>query len=150
VNFAAGAKVGTFSFASAVTTSPGDVVQVLAPASVDATFAGPLIALAGSTSASAGGVNTQTAAYNVGTIDRSGLVVMNSASATTGNLPMPTGSSGNFPNGWRTEFMNVGAGTVTIAVPSGVSLNGTLNGTKTVAQGAGCRVWTDGINWFAY
>lgn len=47
VNFAIGATSGTFTFTSAVTTAAGDRIRVLAPASPDATFAGPDIALLG-------------------------------------------------------------------------------------------------------
>lgn len=47
LNFAAGATSGTFTFTSAVTTSPGDVVQVVAPASPDATLANINLAVVG-------------------------------------------------------------------------------------------------------
>jgi hypothetical protein len=45
VNFAASATSGTFTFSSAVNNAAGDVWAVVAPASPDATFAGPAIAL---------------------------------------------------------------------------------------------------------
>lgn len=48
VNFAASATTGTFTFSSAVSLAAGDMVQVVAPATPDATFAGPTLALVAS------------------------------------------------------------------------------------------------------
>jgi hypothetical protein len=47
VNFAAGATVATFTFATAVTFSAGDILQVTAPGVADATFADVAISLEG-------------------------------------------------------------------------------------------------------
>ncbi|MGR3905828.1 hypothetical protein Q3A80_02195 [Burkholderia sp. SR8] len=148
VNFAAGSKTGTFTFSSAVTTNAGDRVQVVAPSTVDSTFAGPTIGLAGTTPVNAGTVAVQTAAYTFQPTDRNALNVMNSASATSSALPTATGTSGNYPNGWRTSFSNIGAGTATLTVPSGASLDGVTNGTLALTQNQGVTVWTDGTNWF--
>ncbi|MBR8344645.1 hypothetical protein [Burkholderia ambifaria] len=148
VNFAAGSKTGTFTFSSAVTTAAGDRVQVLAPSTVDATFAGPTIGLAGTTPVSAGAVTVQTAAYTFVPGDRNALNVMNSASSTSSALPTPTGTSGNYPNGWRTSFSSIGAGTATLTVPTGVALDGVTNGTLALKQFQGVGIWTDGTNWF--
>jgi Putative phage tail protein len=40
INFAAGVKTGTFTFASAVTLNPGDIVDFIFQSSADSTFAG--------------------------------------------------------------------------------------------------------------
>lgn len=47
VSFAASASVGTFSFTSAVTTTAGDIIDIIGPATVDATGAGVSITLVG-------------------------------------------------------------------------------------------------------
>lgn len=47
VNFAAGATVGTFTFSSPVTTSAGDILQVIAPSTADASLANVSVALVG-------------------------------------------------------------------------------------------------------
>lgn len=41
INYSAGAVAGSFTFTSEVTFNPGDVLTVIAPATADATFAGP-------------------------------------------------------------------------------------------------------------
>ena len=48
INFAASATTGTFTFSSAVTTSAGDVIAVVAPGTPDATLADVSVALVGS------------------------------------------------------------------------------------------------------
>ena len=48
INFAAGAATGTFTFSSAVTTAAGDVLQIQAPATPDATLADVSVTLVGS------------------------------------------------------------------------------------------------------
>ncbi|KVG33877.1 hypothetical protein [Burkholderia diffusa] len=149
VNFAAGATTGTFTFSSAVTTAAGDVVQVVAPSVADATFAGPQIGLAGTIPVNAGAVAVQTSAYTFQPTDRNALNVMNNAGATSSALPTPTGTSGNYPNGWRTKFSNIGAGTATLTVPSGLSLDGVTNGTIVLSQYQSVGLWTDGTNWFS-
>jgi len=150
VNYAAGAYVGTFSFASAQTTQAGDIIAIVAPASQDPTFGGPSFGLAASVPVTAGTVNQVTGPYTPVTTNRDGLIVFNSATATTNILPAPTGTGGAFPSGWRSEVMNLGTGVVTLEAPAGVSLNGTVAGTHNVANGAGCRIWTDGTNWFVW
>lgn len=47
VNYAIGATSATFTFSAGVVTAAGDMIQILAPATPDATFAGPTIALVG-------------------------------------------------------------------------------------------------------
>jgi hypothetical protein len=47
VNFAAGATSATFTFSSAVTTNAGDLIQVVAPSTADASFANISLALVG-------------------------------------------------------------------------------------------------------
>ncbi|WP_233343627.1 hypothetical protein [Burkholderia cepacia] len=149
INFAAGSTTGTFTFSSAVTTTAGDTIQVTAPSSVDATFAGPRFGLAGTTPVNAGGMAIQTSSYTFQPTDRNSLNAMNSATATSSALPTPTGSSGNYPGGWRTTFSNIGAGTATLTVPSGLSLDGVINGTLALAQYQSATLWTDGANWFS-
>lgn len=148
-NFAAGYTTGTFTFASDVSTLPGDVIEILAPASVDPTLEGPAFGLSATITVAAGYVMLKQAAYTPMTVDRSALLVMNTAEAVVNMLPAGTGYTGSFPNGWRTSFLNIGAGTVTLVVPSGASLNGSVNGTIALTTGQGAQVWTDGSNWFA-
>lgn len=148
VNYAASATAGTFTFSAAVTTTPGDIIEVVAPSSADATFAGPCVALAGTTPVAAGVVNVQTGSYTLATSDRGNSVVMNDASANVLTLDTPTGTTGNFPDGWYCEFSNIGAGASTVTPPSGVSLDGVVNGTVVVNQFSGLRLTTDGSNWF--
>jgi hypothetical protein len=148
VTFLAGTTIGAFAFDSDVTTLPGDVIAILAPATVDASFAGPAFGLAGSVSVAVGYVATKLAAYTPAAQDRDGLIVMNAGSAVVNALPAATGSTGVFPNGWRTSFLNVGANAVTLAAPSGAYLNGKQNGTFVLASGQGAQVRTDGVNWF--
>ena len=47
INFAASATTGTFTFSSAVTTSAGDVIAIVAPATPDATLADVSVAMVG-------------------------------------------------------------------------------------------------------
>lgn len=149
VNFAKGYTTGTFTFAADVTTTAGDIVEIRAPATVDLTFATPTFGLAASVSVADGYVSTQVAAYTPVATDLKGLVVMNAPSAVVNPLPSATGATGNFPNGWRTKFLNVSANNVTFAPPSGKSLNGKLNGTKVIGNLQSAEVWTDGSDWFA-
>ena len=93
-------------------------------------------------------VTTYTAAHTVVTNDINNVIVMNSATAVAQALPTPTGTTGNFPNGWNTNFINIGAGIETLSVPSGVYLDGVLNGTLALSQFNGVRAYTDGTNWF--
>ncbi|MEX3923090.1 hypothetical protein AB4Y36_03575 [Paraburkholderia sp. BR10936] len=149
VNFAAGYTTGTFTFASDVTTLPGDVIEVLAPPSIDATFAGPSLGLSCNVSVAAGYVVEKQAAYTPMTLDRNGLIVMNAGDGTVNTLPAGTGTGGGFPNGWRTGFLNISPSVLTLAVQSGASLNGVLNGTIALVHGQSAELWTDGANWFA-
>lgn len=90
----------------------------------------------------------QTAAYTFVTGDRGACLVMNDASAVSQPLPTPTGTSGSFPAGWWGSTQNIGAGTMTLTVPTGESLDGVTNGTLALAQNAGVKFFTDGSNWF--
>ncbi|MEX3840296.1 hypothetical protein [Paraburkholderia sp. BR10882] len=149
VNFNAGYTTGTFTFTKDITTSPGDVVEVLAPPSIDPTFSGPSFGLSGTVPVAAGNVVIKTTGYTPFSLDRSGLLVMNTEDPVVNTLPAATGVSGGFPNGWRTGFLNIGTGVVTLAVQTGVYLNGKLDGTIALATGQSAQVWTDGTNWFA-
>jgi hypothetical protein len=148
VNFAKGSLTGTFSFASDVTTLAGDIVEVLAPATVDGFFARPTLGLSATVSVADGYVSTHLAAYTPVATDLKGLQIMNAPSAVVNPLPSGTGATGNFPNGWRTKWFNVGAN-VTFAPPAGKSLNGVLNGTKVITKLQTVETWTDGSDWFA-
>ncbi|WP_198391668.1 hypothetical protein [Burkholderia ubonensis] len=88
-----------------------------------------------------------TSAHTVVTGDRGQGIVMNSASAVSQALPTAGGS--NFPSGWFVDFVNIGAGIMTLSVPSGASLDGVTNGTLALAQFTGTTVFTDGSNWFS-
>lgn len=148
INFAAGSTTGTFTFASAVTTTPGDIIAVTAPSTADSTFAGVAVALYATTQAVFGRVSIVTAAHTFAPADNQGAVVTNSAASVTQTMPSPTGSTGNFANGWRCTLTNINTGVVTIAVPSGVHLDGVLNGTATLLQNQGVTVFTDGTDLF--
>lgn len=150
VNWAAGATNGTFTFSSAVTTALGDVIVVQAPSSADATFAGPNIALLGSVVPASGTIATYTAAHTIAVTDNGGAVIMNSSSAVSQALPTPTGSTGNFPAGFKVRLNNIGTGVMTITVPSGLSLDGVANGTLTRNQFQSAEAYTDGTNWFTF
>jgi hypothetical protein len=89
-----------------------------------------------------------TAAHTVVTGDRGTAIVMNSASAVSQALPGATGTTGSFPKGWFADFANIGAGVMTLTVPSGASLDGVTNGTLALSQYAGAMAFTDGANWF--
>lgn len=96
----------------------------------------------------AGGA-VQTAAYTIVTGDRGKVLVMNSSSAVSQALPTPTSGVGsNFPVGWWGQSDNIGAGTMTLTVPSGLQLDGVTNGTLALAQNTGVEYFTDGTNWF--
>ncbi|WP_448167660.1 hypothetical protein [Burkholderia ambifaria] len=88
-----------------------------------------------------------TAAHTVVTGDRGAGIVMNSASAVAQALPTAGGT--NFPSGWYCDFANIGAGVMTLSVPSGAYLDGVLNGTLALSQSTGVTVFTDGSNWFS-
>jgi hypothetical protein len=92
----------------------------------------------------------QTAAYTFVTGDRGSTLVMNSASAISQALPTPTGTTltTNFPTGWFVALENIGAGTMTLTVPTGTKLDNVTNGTLALAQNTGCSVFTDGTNYF--
>lgn len=93
-----------------------------------------------------GGVNQQsTAAYTVQSRDYGGVIVQNSASASTITLnPL-------LPSQYFTAVENLGAGTVTLQPGTGVGGTGTINGaaTLTVATGAAALLYYDGMNWWA-
>jgi hypothetical protein len=93
----------------------------------------------------------QTAAYTLVTGDRGTTLVMNSASSVAETLPTPTGNTltTNFPKGWFCWLQNIGSGTTTVGVPSGLSLDGVTNGTVSVAPNNGIGFFTDGANWFS-
>ncbi|WP_208866727.1 hypothetical protein [Burkholderia reimsis] len=88
-----------------------------------------------------------TSAHTVGTGDRGAGIVMNSASAVAQALPTAGGT--NFPSGWYCDFANIGAGVMTLSVPTGAYLDGVLNGTLALSQNTGVTVFTDGSNWFS-
>ncbi|KVO72425.1 hypothetical protein WJ79_19395 [Burkholderia ubonensis] len=92
--------------------------------------------------------NVVTSAHTFVTGDRGAAIITNSSSAVTQTLPAATGSSGNFPNGWFCDLTSIGTGTTTVAVPSGVQLDGVTNGTATLGQFSGLMAYTDGTNWF--
>ena len=93
--------------------------------------------------------NIVTAAHTFVTGDRATAIVTNSATAVTQTMPTPTGTSGNYPNGWFCEHVSIGAGATTIAVPSGLSLDGVTNGSIALSQFQGVTLFTDGSNWFS-
>ncbi|WP_157903225.1 hypothetical protein [Cupriavidus malaysiensis] len=90
----------------------------------------------------------QTAAYTWAAGDLGNCLILNPASAISQALPTPTGSSGNFANGWNASVENVSGNVVTLTVPAGVSLDGVSNGSVTLYPNTGCRFFTDGTNWY--
>lgn len=148
VNFAMLTSQGTFVFPNEVTTLIGDIIEILAPPTIDASFYGPSFGIVGTQIVAAGFVVTKLAAYTPNAIDRNAKIVMAATSNVTNVLPTPTGTSGAFPNGWECNFLNISASACTIAVPTGLSLNGVVNGTVTLSNLVGAKVFTDGTNWF--
>lgn len=151
VTFAAGTFSGTYQMSQAVTTTPGDYIEVRAPATVDATFSGPSFGIAAKIVVGGGTVYTKAESYTPQPQDRNCLFAMNATGAVANTLPKPTGTSGNFPNGWSCYFVNISGATVTLVAPGGVSLNGVANGSIAIppGNGNGALVRTDGTNWFA-
>ncbi len=90
----------------------------------------------------------QTAAYTWAAGDLGNCLILNPASAISQALPTPTGSSGNFANGWNASVENVSGSVVTLTAPSGVSLDGVSNGSVKLYPNTGCRFFTDGTNWY--
>lgn len=105
-------------------------------------------AVGGAGSAGLAGAAVQTAAYTYVAGDKGLTLVMNSATAVNQNLPTATGTSGSFPSGWYGSTENIGAGTMTLGVASGASLDGVTNGTLVLRQNSGCSYFTDGTNWY--
>ncbi len=79
--------------------------------------------------------------------DRAKCVSMNSGTAATLSLPVPTGATGNFPNGWYCELRS-GGQQLTLVVTAGGHLDGVLNGTLLIPALGSINVVTDGTNWF--
>ncbi|MGF6937810.1 hypothetical protein OKW41_006972 [Paraburkholderia sp. UCT70] len=94
------------------------------------------------------GAAVQTAAYTFASSDRSACLVMNSSSAVSQSLPAASGTSGSFPAGWWGSVQNIGTGAMSLGVPSGARLDGTTNGSVTLATGTGLMYFTDGTNWY--
>ena len=67
--------------------------------------------------------NQQTASYTLVRADRSKLVEINSASATT--LTVPADNSVNFPVGTEVRVLQTGAGQITLTAAAGVTINAT-------------------------
>lgn len=80
-------------------------------------------------------INTQTGTtYTLVLADAQKLVTFGNAAATT--VTIPTNASVAFPTGTGVDVLQLGAGTVTFAPASGVTLNGTP-GLKTRTQYSG-------------
>ncbi|MBR8248702.1 hypothetical protein [Burkholderia cenocepacia] len=92
--------------------------------------------------------NVVTGAHTFVTGDRGTALITNASTAVTQTLPTPTGTSGNYPNGWWCELGSIGTGTTTAAIPSGLTLDGVTNGTLALTQFTCVKVFTDGTNWF--
>ena len=67
--------------------------------------------------------NQQTASYTLVRADRSKLVEINNASATT--LTVPADNSVNFPVGTEVRVLQTGAGQITLTAAAGVTINAT-------------------------
>jgi len=92
-------------------------------------------------------VNAQSGTtYTVLGSDRAKLVTFTNAASIAVTLPQATASSGAFPAGWSTEFINRGAGVVTIT-PTTSTING--GATLTLAQNNSVQIISDGTNYFA-
>jgi len=93
------------------------------------------------------GVNAQTGTtYTFAVGDQGKLVSASNASPQTYTLPAPTGSFGNFGNGYWTMIQNKGAGTVTLAGGAAL-IDGAAN--ITLTNGQGTMIVTNGTTWFS-
>lgn len=119
VNFAQGSL-------DALAVGPLEATTITASGLVTATAAG--VAFSDGTQTKQGvpsitSINQQTASYTGVLADRDKLVEINSASATT--LTIPTNASVAYPVGTSIDILQTGAGQVTIAGASGVTVNAT-------------------------
>jgi hypothetical protein len=83
--------------------------------------------------------------YTVVNGDRGKAVTLSNASPVAVTLPQ-AGSGGNFATGWYADFMNIGAGLVTIT-PTTSTINGAVS--MTLGQYQHVRIISDGTNYFA-
>ncbi|MBY4799889.1 hypothetical protein K6W78_07720 [Burkholderia cepacia] len=104
---------------------------------------------------SAGGLRSNlipiiaTSTHTFAAADRGTAILTNSSGAVTQTLPTPTGTSGNYPSGWWCEMGSIGTGATTLAIPTGLTLDGVTNGTFALTQFTCVKVFTDGTNWFS-
>lgn len=88
-------------------------------------------------------VNAQTdVTYTYVAGDRGKLVTHSNALAIAGTLPQ---AGGSFPDGWFFDVQNRGVGTLTIT-PTVSTIDGSA--TLALTTGSGCRVFSDGTNYF--
>ena len=88
--------------------------------------------------------NSQTGiTYTYLTGDRAKTIVHSNALAIAGTMPQ---AGASFPDGWFTDVVNVGAGTLTIT-----PVTSTINGgaTLVLTTGQGARIMSNGANYFA-
>lgn len=122
----------------------GTVTAITAGAGLSASGVGSTggsIAVAG-TLTQVAAVNAQTGtSYTVVAGDHAKLVTLSNAAPVAVTMAQATGS---FGAGWFVDLANKGAGLVTIT-PTTSTIDGSA--TLTLAQGEGCRVASDGVNY---
>jgi hypothetical protein len=111
------------------------------------TVSGCTLTSAGALSCSGGGggalngVNSQTGSYTAVSGDNGKIISMNCAAPCTFTLPSPISST------WAVFTQATGPAAVSIAPPSGVTIDGVL-GTAQMNPTMGVSIWTDGTNYF--
>lgn len=93
-----------------------------------------------------GGAVPKTGSYTAAAGDCGKLLSFNSGSAVTCTLPATPPSVG--ANQWWVDVENIGAGTLTLQTTSGAKLDGTVGGSLAVGQHSGCRVFTNGTDYY--
>jgi hypothetical protein len=90
-------------------------------------------------------INTQTGTtYTLAASDAGQLLTLNNAAAIT--LTVPTNSTAAFPVGERVDVVQLGAGTVTVAAASGVTVNSKDAALAFAGQYAAATLYKIGTN----